>query len=38
MAWCAGDYHCELFVDLRFKISTVTYTEEGSLAETSFRA
>lgn len=38
MAWRAGDYHCELFVDLRFKISTVTYTEEGSLAETSFRA
>ena len=38
MGWRAGDHYCELFVDLNFKTSTVTYIDEDSLAETVFRA
>jgi sucrose phosphorylase len=38
MAWRCGEHFCELFVDLNFKTSTITCSDEDSLAAISFRA
>jgi len=38
MAWRREAHFCELFVDLNFKTSTITCSDEESLAPISFRA
>ena len=38
MAWRRDGHFCELFVDLNFKTSTITCSDEDTLAAISFRA
>ncbi|QIB65318.1 sucrose phosphorylase [Kineobactrum salinum] len=38
MAWRHGEHYCALFVDLKFKTSSIVYLDEDTQAEVTFRA